>query len=543
MGWRSYPLIDERSEPDAFAPPKGARASTPVITADSLPAYRHVYDTGEKFFGGFGDTLLLTEDYWTMRARSSQVFERNLYGRGVIKRMITNTINTGLFLESEPEERVLGRQDRSLQDWSEDVENRFALWASDPWLCDHIEQRTFGQIQAAAEMEALISGDVLVVVRQHSATKLPRIQLVRGDMVVSSLAKPRNGNRVDNGVELDAQGRHVGYWVRQRDGTTARIPAWGEKSGRRIAWLHYGCEKRLDKVRGTPLLKMMLQSIQELDKYRDASLRKMVITSMIAGFIEKTEAKPGSAGMLGAAIRKDVLVQGRDSDGAQKRELPITQHIPGIYMQELQHGEKPQVYRDTGAVDSYKIFEEAIVDTIAWSYEIPPEILRLGFGNNYSASQAAINEFKLFLNRRRTDIGASLCQPIYVEWLVAAALAGKVQAQGLIESWRDTSRYDEFAAWTHADWSGHIKPAVDLSKLVRGYKESIDEGLCTRQRAARELYGIRYSKAAKQLITENEQLKAAREALGVAPDGSAPVAAPDADAEEEGERDGNAVAS
>ncbi len=57
-----------------------------------------------------------------------------------------------------------------------------------------------------------------------------------------------------------------------------------------------------------------------------------------------------------------------------------------------------------------------------------------------------------------------------------------------------------------ADWSGAIKPNVDLLKEVKAYKELVSEGWLTRDRASRELTGMKFSKVVQQLVPENVQL-------------------------------------
>jgi hypothetical protein len=178
---------------DPFPAPEVARARTAFDSAESQivaeqygtsrAPVRFAYDDGTKFAGGYGVTKLLAADYWTLRARSSQLFETNIYARGVIRRLVTNVINTGLSLEATPEEKILGKEEDELADWSEMVENRFQLWCDSPRLCDQAELKTFGAIQAEAYREALIEGDVLVVLRQDPRTGLPRLQLIKGSNV------------------------------------------------------------------------------------------------------------------------------------------------------------------------------------------------------------------------------------------------------------------------------------------------------------------------------------------------------------------------
>ncbi len=493
--------------------------STPTRPAAALPAAtRWMPHDGEKFPGGYGPTDILWPDYWTLRARSAALFKQNLYARGLIRRLITNVINTGLHLEATPEEAILGANEGGLDDWSELTETRFRLWAMTPKLCDHTAQQTFGAMQAQAMLEALVAGDVLVLLRRNQKTKLPRVQLVRGSMVRTPMNRAftkKGQNRVVHGVELDADGRQVAYHVTQPDGKSARLPAFGPKNGRRIAWLLYGTDKRLDEVRGEPLLSLVLQSIKEIDRYRDSTQRKALINSFLAMYIQKDADKMGTSPLAGGAMR----VGADDAVNAQgeAQTFQTAEMIPGLVIDTLQTGEKPQAFQSNGTDERFGEFEEAIIQGVAWAMQIPPEILRLAFSNNYSASQAAINEFKMFLNKERTDFGQSFCQPVYQDWLLSEVLAQRSAAPGLLEAWRNPGAYDIAAAWFASDWSGQIKPAVDLSKLTNGYEKQLELGVITHQRAARELTGMNWSRNVRVLMRENELLAQANAPLLPAP--------------------------
>lgn len=468
------------------------------------PWENSLYDGG-KFLGGFGATQIQQVDYWTLRARSAQLFNENLYARGLIRRLVTNEINTGLTPESCPDEDVIGVQEDSLNEWTESVENRFAIWGKSPELCDWKHKDTYGAIQRAARAEALISGDVLVVVRQSQRTKLPMVHLVSGNKVQTPLGDQlnlRKGNIIRHGVELNSLGRVVAHWVRQDDGTSKRIPSIGEKSGRRISWLVYGTDKRLDDVRGQPLLSLVLQSLKEIDRYRDSAQRKAVINSVLAMFIKKTEDKMGTLPVTGGAVRKDKGTV-TDSDGGT-RNYNIASQIPGLVMEELQTGEEPVGFHSQGTDVSFGTFEEAIIQAVAWANEVPPEILRLAFSNNYSASQAAINEFKIYLNKVWSDWGETFCTPIYVEWLISEVLLQKIDAPGLLESWRNPQQYDIFGAWILVDWYGSIKPSTDMLKQAKGSKMLVEQGWTTNARESRITTGTKFSKNIKRLKRENK---------------------------------------
>lgn len=465
----------------------------------SNATYQHSIFDGGKFEGGFGETQLQNIDYWTLRSRSSQLFNENLYAKGLIRRLITNEINTGLTLESSVDEQILGVEEDSLNDWTEKVENRFYHWGKSVG-CDYRRKQTFGALQRQARLEALIEGDVLVVLRQNPRTQLPSVQLIKGSAVQTPFGLDVQ-NKIIHGVEFNAQGREVAYWVRQDDLTHKRLPAFGQRSGRRLAWLVYGTEKRLDDVRGQPLLSIVLQSLKEIDRYRDSVQRKAVINSILAMWIKKSSDKPGTLPLANAAIRKGATT---DQPESAPRKFNIQNYIPGLVIDELQQGEEPVIHGNAADV-SFGTFEETIVSSIAWANQMPPEILKLAFSNNYSASQAAINEFKIYLNKVWSDFGEQFCQPIYNEWLISENLIGKIEAPGLLDAWRDPLQHDILAAWTAGDWYGSIKPSTDTLKQARGSKLLIEEGWSTNARESRVTTGTKFSKNIKRLKRENQQ--------------------------------------
>lgn len=486
--------VDELSSPSAFAGQTGLS-----------PWQNSVYDGG-KFLNGFGATQFQHIDYWTLRARSDQLFNENLYARGIIKRLITNEINTGIWPEACPEAEILGISEDELATWSETVETRFGIWAKMPGICDFKQKSTFAAIERAARMEALISGDVLIVLRSSPKTKLPMIQLVRGSAVQTPLMsdfKIREGHKINQGVELNKSGRVVAHWIKQPDGTSERLPAFGEKTGRRISWLLYGTEKRLDEVRGIPMLSLVLQSLKEIDRYRDSAQRKAVVNSIVAMFIKKGTDKMGTMPVSGGATRKDSVTT-TDSNGTLNN-YQIASQLPGVVYEELQEGEEPVLLGGQGTDVNFGTFEASIMQAVAWANEIPPEILTLAFSNNYSASQAAINEFKIYLTKFWGEFGDDFCTPIYNEWLLSETLLGNVKAEGLLQAWRDKTRYAELGAWLAVEWYGSIKPSTDTAKQVKGSKAALDEGWTTNAREARNTTGTKFSKNVKRLIKENQQ--------------------------------------
>lgn len=485
------------------------------------PRYSYESYDGEKFPGGFGDTKIFWDDYFTLRARSNQLFKENPYARGLLRCLVTNEINTGLTPEVLPNSAILGISEDELGEWAELVEDRFSIWANTPNLCDIAKQVDFGQLQQNVRLESLIGGDVLVVQRLDRRTGLPRIQLIGAASVETPLGMQSSPNlRIEHGVELDANGKHIAYHIMGATNKSIRIPAYGVKSGRRLAWLVYGSERRINEVRGEPLLSIVAQSLKELDRYKDATQRKAAVNAVLAIFMKKTQDKPGTKPLTGGAVRK-TTISGVAPDGTD-RKYNIASQIPGFSMDELQVGEEPVAFGNQGVDTAFGEFESAIIHAIAWSNNVPPEVLTKAFSSNYSASQAAINEFKNYLNDFRSRFGTNFCKPIYEEWLLSEVLSGRIKADGFLQSWRDTMGFDTYGAWVWSEWSGAIKPSTDILKQARGYSEMILNGLITRDRAAKELTGTKFSRNMRTIKRENVIIKEANEILGLHGDGVTP---------------------
>ena len=180
---------------------------------------------------------------------------------------------------------------------------------------------------------------------------------------------------------------------------------------------------------------------------------------------------------------------------------------------ELQVGEEPFSFDTKRPNTGFKVFEDAIVSSIAWCNEIPPETLKLAFTSNFSSSRQANAEFKLYLDKERFFFSISYLKPRYENWLVSMALTGRIKAAGLLESCRDPQKFDIFGAWLDSDWIGAIKPHVDPLKETNAYRIKDQEGYSTKSRSTRELTGMKFSRNAKQLKKENELLAAAHQPL------------------------------
>ena len=455
---------------------------------------------GETFFGGilydYSDDL----DYWSLRQRCAETFRRNHYARGLIRRLVTNVVNTGLVLESVLDERILGLSPTASADWSDNVESRYEIRNNTASMCDADETNSHYTMQQIAYREALIEGDILCVLVGTE----PKLKLISG----SSVQTPPNLMLKDNiveGVELK-NGRHVAYHVLQNDGTYERILARGEKTNRLQAWLFYANDKRFKDVRGEPFLSISLQSLKEIHKHRDAAQRKAGMASKVVGFISRDEAAALKssvfAGGNGAVKTQGYQVQ--QGTTPESKPYKMSEIANGIFVENLNAGEKINMVPN-GTDINFSGFEDAMLRSIAWTNEIPPEILLQSFNSNYSASQGAKEEFNSFLNVVRSHMGATFCAPIYCDWLINQHAKRKLVTPGFISDYFNEDK-TRLGAWLNADWSGAIKPSADILKTAKGYALLVDRGFISNGRAARSTTGTKFSKN-MQLIEQENKLR------------------------------------
>ncbi|BAV81047.1 phage portal protein [Vibrio phage CKB-S1] len=475
------------------------------------PGYRYERHDGEKYEGGLGPIELLLVDYWSLRRRSITFFKKNPYARGIIRRYLTNVINTGLVLAANPIAELTGMDEDSAAEWGDMVDVWFKGWGDVADTCDFARQMTFGEFQKTAYREALITGDVLILEHHNSATQMPTYEIIDGGLVQTPHQTQQNaatkaGRRIEHGVELDDKGEHLAYYVIQEDFKFKRIPARGA-NGRRISWLYYGTDKRMAETRGEPLLTSVMQAISEIDKYRDSVQRKATVGSLLAMFLyHSSDSKVMNTNPFTAGGAREVESDRNRGDGTVER-FRASQHNPGMVIEQLPPGMEPRGFTNDTTDEKFGEFEEAIMSGVAWTLEMPFSVMRMVFGSSYSASRGEVKEFNQVINVQRDRFADMVLRPIYRSWVRTLVLTRRIEAPGMLEAARDSMKFEQWAAWTNSEWFGAVKEAVDLPKEVAGQKAMIEQGFTTHNAASRAMTGTSYSRNIKRVQREN-RLKA-----------------------------------
>lgn len=468
--------------------------------------YQVQYNDGEKYTGGLGPIPIVFTDYWALRQRSTAFFETNPYGRGLVRCLVRNIINVGLSLGAEPITGLTGQDEDEAIEWGTSIEDRWQAWGDLADACDYARTNTFDKFQRNAFREALIEGDVLVVEHHNAATQMPCYELINGGLVRTPIksCELKNDRLVTHGVEQNARKEHTAYYVLQDDGSTKRIPARG-RNGRRIAWMYYATDKRHDEVRGQPLMALVMQSVGEIDKYRDSAQRKATAGALLSVFFyQSADSKVPNSRPLTAGANRRVTGTTTLDDGTEYK-ANMAELTPGVAYDSLPPGVEPKAFSNDTTDEKFGEFEDAVLAGVAWALEFPVSVVKLMFDSSYSASRGEQKESELTIKMYRERFATALLRPAYRSWLVAMALTRRIEARQLLAAWRDPAQYEVYAAWTHSEWYGVVKEPVDLPKEVNGRAAMVDRGWSTNARASREMNGSRFESNINRVARENKK--------------------------------------
>lgn len=479
------------------------------------------YD-GEKNLGEAGPIINYNNDYAGLRARGWQAYYESHIIQTVVRRNVKWTISRGLRLEAQPNEIVLNSEGYTLskdqlKGVDDIIEARWKVFANSK-RCSYNGQMNLTGLAKAQEINKHVGGDVLVILR-YKKNQLT-IQLVDGACVRTPYGivdwqegmPITDGERTINGIVLNDKGEHVAYWVQTTILSFERIEAKSRKTGHVMAYMVYGLKYRLNNTRGVPSFAVSIESAQQIDRYKTATLANAEETAKIVIGVEHESFSDGSNPLtknLTDAINPtspfdiptDINgnnLEGKISatTGKQVVNLPI-----GAKFSKLQHT----------AEIHYKEFYDTNANAICSNEEIPPEVAFMKYDSNFSASRAALKDWEHTLLVNRDETAADFYQPIYNLWLFIEVMTNKIQLPGYIRAYQE-GNLTALDAFSETMWKGPTVPHIDPLKEVNAVRAMLGENgasipLTTAENATEMLNQGDYDENLKQFAEELEDAK------------------------------------
>lgn len=387
------------------APQRGLRRLRARIAADMLLRHYEAASIGRRTQGwrrSSGDAnSAVGASLGSLREHARDLVRNNPHASRAVGTITNQTIGWGIAAKPTPANGAAARA--------------WAAWSGTP-ACDAEGRHDFAGLLKLAMRSIVESGEVLIRRRfRLPADGLPlplQLQLLEPDYIDTSRTGIRlpNKGRIIHGVEFDAIGRRVAYWLfPEHPGSSLSMFTAGNLGGQSVRVgaeniLHVFHQERLGQVRGASWFAPIILKLKDYDEYDDATLMKQKIAACLAVLTSDVD---GSASPLGTA--DDATTPGIDSlEPGMILNMP-----PGRSVEVVQ----PPTVRE------FADYSMVTLRTIAAGIGVTYEDLTGDYTDlPFSAAKMSRNAHQDRIHdwRWRTVI-PQLCQPVWT-WAMEAAL-------------------------------------------------------------------------------------------------------------------------
>lgn len=447
---------------------------------------------GEKTPLELGSPIDWQVDYYSMRQRAWEAYLMTDVVQNVIEKYCLWLVGAGLKLQCEPVEGILskyGYNSEQLKNLTKEIEDNFRLYANSE-LSDYSNEQDTHLLASTALKNAILSGDCLVILRYIDGKC--NIQLIDGCHISTPFDKISD-KKVDNGVQVDEKGKHIGYWVRNSELKWDFVPAYNSL-GQRISWLMYGRRYKIHNNRGMSLLSAILESVAKMDRYKDATIGAAEENSKIPYTIEHNQFSTGENPMINQVAQ---------SLGKSKGSATETQTInPDILATKVAQTTSKQAYnmpvgsslkRHDAKVDiNFKDFFMVNIDIIYSTLGIPAEVALDKFEGSYSSSRAALKSWEYKIQVDRINIlKKQFYKPFYNFWLDIQVINSNILISGYLKAMQ-SGNFMFIEAIRNARFIGATVPHIDPLKEVMAQRKKLGTSfdnipLITAEQACEEL--------------------------------------------------------
>lgn len=243
-----------------------------------------------------------------LRARSRDLCNNNDYGKRFLGMVSANVVGgTGFTLQS----RIYDTPDKPDDAANAAVESAWAKWCR-RGVCDVSGRMSFRDIQILLAKACARDGEALVRKVRGRASGNPfgfALQVIDIDRLDTRLirAAEKNQNEIRMGVEIDAFGRAVAYWLRgYHPGDTYGMAAGAVQAAHtripadEIA--HVFIAERPEQLRGTPWMHAAMTRLNNLGGYEEAAVIAARVGASKMGFFTTPDGEPIKDGEDAAGV-------------------------------------------------------------------------------------------------------------------------------------------------------------------------------------------------------------------------------------------------
>lgn len=442
-----------------------------------VPVFTTIFN-GEKNKGELGSPRNLLMDYRAIRARAYESYGKSDIVRMIASKVFKWVIGSGLKMQSIPDTTILGfegvKEDFSL--FVKNFEAYFAQWA-ESLRSDYNGMGNLHKNALKNKETKFLGGDSLTVCRLDENLNLT-VQVIDGQHVQSPFSDSammvsarQKGNIIIHGIEMDAKGTHIAFYVQKQIDNIAQVGQWdrieaiGKETGLRLAWMGYNGKHRIDHHRGVSGLLTVIEKINKLDRWVEASLSSAEERAKIYLQIVHDQHSDGENPIVAPLKRRVGGFGNNDS------LLPFEQ--AELVSKNIQATENKMTYNmpigskleavNSNSESQFEAFYKPVLEQICASMDAPPEVVTQKYNSNYSASRAAINMWGYIVDIARKEEARDFYDPIKDIFLYVHILKNKVSASKYLEARADKNMYI-VEAYSRAKFIGVNMPHIDPLK-------------------------------------------------------------------------------
>lgn len=431
-------------------------------------------------------------------------------------------VGSAYLLNSKPAYKVLGLDDKWAEEFQEEVEEKFTLYAESPnnWV-DASRLNTLTELVRLAVGVHTFSGEVLASaewIRDPWRSYSTAIQMVDTDRLSNPYGK-MDTQYLRGGIERDKYGAPVAAHILMAhpqdlvDDDSSfrwkRVPyrkPWG-----RLQIIHIFEQVRPSQSRGVSAMVAALKEMKITKKFRDIVLQNAVVNATYAASIESD-------------LPTDVVYQamGGGNVGASAIESYATSflgavakyagnsrnmHIDGVKIPHFFPGTRLQL-RPAGQPGGVGTeFETSLLRYIAAALGLSYEELSRDFSKtNYSSARAAMNNTWKHLQAKKKVVADKFASHVFRLWLEEALNKGKIDSapKNAVQLWYETPEYAD--AFSACEWIGASRGQIDELKETQAAVLRLKYNLTTQEDELARL-GKDWRKVALQRKRENDLAK------------------------------------
>lgn len=456
---------------------------------------------------------------YTLRQRGRMLYMSSPVAGAAINTNRTKVVGTGLYMKCAIDRDILGLSEEAAKEWQKKTEKEFRMWASDKRKCDALGVNNFWGLQQLVIKSWLMSGDVFSLHKRYEPTKMNpyslRLHIIEADRVSTPIdmvntvnptatqgINPLNGNKIHDGVEVDANGCVVAYHIRNtypfqitaEPTKWQRVLAVGEKTEMPNI-LQIMSAERPDQYRGVTYLAHVIEPLLQLRRYTESTLMAALVQSFFTAWITtNTEHSEIPFNEVGAGDIDGIPGDQPDSVSSDSSEYEMGP--ASVY--HLADGESITFGNPNIPTASFEAFFKTMCKLAGADLELPYDMLIKEFNSSYSAAKGALEEAWEAFKMRRVWLVDDFCQPTYEAWLAEAVAIGRINAPGFFTD--PLIR----AAWCGTRWDGPAQTHLDPLREVKANEIAVNHGWKTNEQVTREFYGGNWTENVDILKQENK---------------------------------------